>query len=236
MQTIEETRRGNLKRLIDEYGSQVALSRQINKAPAQISQWLNGSPSTTGKPRSFKASTAREIETLTGKPEGWLDQPRAEESIFPPLESLKVPEDSITFRHRDIWVKCGDGGAVNADFPGIIRTLEIPREYVFLLFGSANVEHLDIVGIKGDSMEPTLPQKGLAFIDTRINYFDGDGIYAFYYSDGAYMKRLQKVPGKLVAHSDNKNYSSFEIDPGGDEPFQIIAKFRAVMPLEICML
>nr|DAK47689.1 MAG TPA: Repressor protein CI [Caudoviricetes sp.] len=219
--------------------TQAELAKAVGKSQSAIAAVESG----RNKETSGLISIARVLgvspewlETGKGDSKIGSDQPRSEDSILPPLESLKAPEDSITFRHRDIWVKCGSGGAVNADFPDIIRTLEIPREYVFLLFGSANVEHLDIVGIKGDSMEPTLPQKGLAFIDTRINYFDGDGIYAFYYSDGTYMKRLQKVPGKLVAHSDNKNYSSFEIDQSGDEPFQIIAKFRAVMPLEICML
>ncbi|MCL9786717.1 S24 family peptidase [Neisseria subflava] len=85
-------------------------------------------------------------------------------------------------------------------------------------------------------MEPTLPQKGLAFVDTRINYFDGDGIYAFYYRDGCYMKRLQKLPGKMIAKSDNPLYDPFEINPEHEGEFVIISKFVAVLPLEIISL
>ena len=76
MKTIEETYRERLKMLINEFRGQAKLSEVINKSPAQISQWLNGSPdSKTGKPRSLKSETAREIEEATGKPRAWFDQP-----------------------------------------------------------------------------------------------------------------------------------------------------------------
>lgn len=75
MKTIEETYREKLQILIAEYGTQAALARKIDKNPAQISQWLNGVAGASGKPRSLRAETAREIERKTGKPLGWFDQP-----------------------------------------------------------------------------------------------------------------------------------------------------------------
>lgn len=76
MQTVEVTRREKLAILIRESGSQSALSEKIDKAPAQISQWLNASiNSKTGKPRVMSNAIAREIELKIGKPQGWMDQP-----------------------------------------------------------------------------------------------------------------------------------------------------------------
>lgn len=76
MKTIEETYREKLALLIEEFGSAAALGNVIDKSPSQISQWLNGSPdSKTGKSRSMKPDTAREIEKATGKPYAWFDQP-----------------------------------------------------------------------------------------------------------------------------------------------------------------
>ncbi|WP_304671260.1 S24 family peptidase [Neisseria bergeri] len=230
MKSIEEIRRERLNMLVLEYGSQAELARKIDKSPTQIWQWINGTPSVTGTPRSLRNTTAREIEKRVNKPTGWLDRPLGEIK-----EEEPVVRDSITFRHKEILVSCGEG-VVNADFPEVIRTLEIPTNQVIKLFGRHDVEHLDIVGISGDSMEPTLPQKGLAFVDTRINYFDGDGIYAFYYRDGCYMKRLQKLPGKMIAKSDNPLYDPFEINPEHEGEFIIISKFVAVLPLEIISL
>ena len=238
MKTIEETRRAKLKTLIEEYGSQAALARQIDKAPAQISQWINGTPSPTGKPRSLKAETAREIERKTGKPAGWFDQPESEVGKHVGIPAMRQncheDEEIVTLIHKNIFVGCGNG-AFNDDFPEIIRRLDVPRKNLVLLFPGLDVENLTLVGIKGDSMEPTLPQRALAFVDDRIRHFDGDGIYAFFYDDGAYMKRLQKVPSRLIAHSDNPKYSAFNIDPEA-APFQIVAKFVAVLPLEIALL
>lgn len=79
--TIEETYRERLKLLVKEYGSQAKLSEAIGKSTVQISQWLRGTLSKTGKPRSLKSDTAREIEKLTNKPHGWLDQPIYVENI-----------------------------------------------------------------------------------------------------------------------------------------------------------
>ena len=82
MQTIEVSRRQNLAALIAEAGSQAALSEQIGKAPAQISQWLNASTnSKTGKPRVMSNAIAREIEKLAAKPDGWMDQARSNAPI-----------------------------------------------------------------------------------------------------------------------------------------------------------
>ena len=43
MQPVETTRRQRLALLIQEAGTQSALSEKIEKSPAQISQWLNAS-------------------------------------------------------------------------------------------------------------------------------------------------------------------------------------------------
>lgn len=74
MHTIEETRRLRLEMLVLEFGSQVALATKIDKAPAQLNQWLRAAPnSETGKPRALSSEIAREIEEKTGKPTGWMD-------------------------------------------------------------------------------------------------------------------------------------------------------------------
>ena len=84
MNTIEENRRNNLKALVDEYGTQVALSNVIKKSTAQISQWINASKyANSEKRRAMESTTAREIEKLTGKSQGWLDQPASSQGNTP---------------------------------------------------------------------------------------------------------------------------------------------------------
>ena len=75
MQTIEEIYRHRLLMLVDEYGSQRKLADKLERSASQVNQWIKGAKdSKTGKPRSLDKSTARYIEQMTGKPEGWMDQ------------------------------------------------------------------------------------------------------------------------------------------------------------------
>lgn len=170
MKTIEETYREKLKILANEFGGQNGLSKVIGKSAAQISQWINASPdSKTGKPRSLKSETAREIERLTGKPHAWLDQP---------FETLPLPpEDTETIRidHLDMAGACGDGIEAD-DWPSPISSVEFPLDAVRRLFSGRDTSGLKIVGTRGDSMEPTIPETSAVLIDTKTDTFAGDGI------------------------------------------------------------
>ena len=75
MQTIEEVRRARLAILESEAGSQAKLADQLGKSPAQLSQWKNASPTTTGRARAISSDAAREIEAKMGKERGWMDAP-----------------------------------------------------------------------------------------------------------------------------------------------------------------
>ena len=75
MKTIDEINRDNLKLLVREYDSVVAVADLIGCSSSQYSQWMNGSENSgTGKPRGMRASSARRIEKACGKPLGWMDQ------------------------------------------------------------------------------------------------------------------------------------------------------------------
>lgn len=77
MRTIEEIRLENLRLLVAQYGDAASLSRAVGKAAAQLSQWLNRTPSAeTGLPRTIASKTAREIELKLQLPRGWFDNPR----------------------------------------------------------------------------------------------------------------------------------------------------------------
>lgn len=225
MKTIEETYREKLKILASEFGGQNELSKVIGKSAAQISQWINASPdSKTGKPRSLKSETAREIERLTGKPHAWFDQPS---------ETLPLPpEDTETIRidHLDMAGACGSGIEAD-DWPSPISSVEFSLDAVRRLFSGRDTSGLKIVGTRGDSMEPTIPETSAVLIDTKADTFAGDGIYFFAYAGGLYTKRLQKTPAGLLALSDNPHYQAFPIDE--NDRFRIIGRYYGVISLKL---
>ncbi len=106
----------------------------------------------------------------------------------------------------EISVSAG-GGAYesNDDF----ESLEVPAYFVKRLGGKENLKNIDAINVVGDSMEPTLNDDNIIFLDKTKDDCSRDGIYAFTTVHGLFVKRIQKrVDGKLNIISDNKDYPS----------------------------
>jgi len=82
MKSIDDIRNKNLEILIRENGGDgsarggvTRLAELMNhNSSAQITQWRKRSPdSKTGKPRIISTGSARKLERVCGKPEGWMD-------------------------------------------------------------------------------------------------------------------------------------------------------------------
>lgn len=122
----------------------------------------------------------------------------------------------------------------NVDYPDLIRSINISEEKFLEWFGhSKGIPEIKLMIIKDYSMEPTLPNRAIAFVDSNINEFQGDGIYVFVLDGEAYFKRLQRIPGKFIAISDNTVYEPFYITPEMEETMQIAAKFIKVLPFNM---
>ncbi|EMT6577827.1 LexA family transcriptional regulator [Providencia rettgeri] len=120
--------------------------------------------------------------------------------------------DTVTVRQIEAFASAGNG-YVNNPFPEIIRSIEIPKERVYELFGRNSLDGVVIINADGDSMSPTLNPKDLLFVDTKIEQFTGDGIYVFNFEGSTFIKRLQRVKGrKLAVMSDNEFYPPFYIE------------------------
>lgn len=99
------------------------------------------------------------------------------------------------------------GGAYEAEDE--FESLEIPPYFIDMLGGKDNLKNIDAINVVGDSMEPTLNNDNIIFLDKTKNDISRDGIYAFTTTHGIFVKRIQKrVDGKLDIISDNKDYPS----------------------------
>lgn len=231
MKTIEETYREKLQILIAEFGSQAELARHIDKNPAQISQWINGAVGASGKPRSLKAETAREIEKKTGKPNGWFDQPEAATKLS---TSNKTYNNTTTLLLYDVAASCGHGH-VNGDFPELLRSLEIPNTALQELLGTNNLKGVQLCPPDGDSMEPTIPRRSITLIKTDVAEFQNSGVYLITFQGYTYIKRLARGKGGIIfVTSDNPAYakSDFQIIPDEYDELIVHGKFWKALPLE----
>ncbi|WP_432735072.1 LexA family transcriptional regulator [Maridesulfovibrio sp. FT414] len=78
-----------------------------------------------------------------------------------------------------------------------------------------NPTDMVLMEVYGNSMEPELKEGDVVLLDqSRKNILAG-GIYAVGVEDTVMVKRVEKRPGQMVLHSDNKDYSPIYL--GGDE-------------------
>lgn len=225
MKTIEETYRERLLMLSKEYGGQTELSKRIDKSPAQISQWINGSAdSKTGKARSMKSDTAREIEVALKLPRGWFDQP-VESAHTTPQKGY------IQLTLLDIKTEAGYGFD-NNDYPKSVKLIEVSEKWAKNKLGH-NLESISVITASGDSMQPTFHSGDWLFVDQAINFYDEDGVYVFMSSSGLKVKRLQKfVSGKLRIISDNQKYKSEVLEDNELNSIKICGKVVATLRVE----
>ncbi|WP_426817895.1 S24 family peptidase [Winslowiella sp. 2C04] len=138
----------------------------------------------------------------------------------------------VTLRQLDVYAAAGTG-YINPEFPALISAIEIPEDRIYELFGRSSLDGVKLINVDGDSMMPTLNPRDLLFIDTKIDHFNGDGIYVFNFEDSTFVKRLQKVKGrKLSVLSDNPKYPPFEIESHEMSEIYIFGKLIKQLPFK----
>jgi phage repressor protein C with HTH and peptisase S24 domain len=69
-------------------------------------------------------------------------------------------------------------------------------------------QNIEAIHVDGESMEPTLQDGSIVFIDRRETTINKDGIYIASTTAGLFIKRVrQRADGMVELISDNKNYS-----------------------------
>jgi SOS-response transcriptional repressor LexA len=97
------------------------------------------------------------------------------------------------------------GGAYEADDE--YEKLDLPDFFVNIIGGKDNIKNIEAINVTGDSMEPTLNNGNIIFIDKTKQDVSKDGIYAFVNENGLFVKRMQRrIDGSLDIISDNKEY------------------------------
>jgi phage repressor protein C with HTH and peptisase S24 domain len=110
----------------------------------------------------------------------------------------------------NVNASAGNGSAAG-DVIEVIRSIEYVPEHAKALFGNRPEGSVMLINVRGDSMTGTLEPGDLIFVDTKVNFFDGDGIYVFNFNGDTFVKRLQKVKFDLKVISDNKTYETWSL-------------------------
>ncbi len=91
--------------------------------------------------------------------------------------------------YPNIKVSAGGGSfEENQDF----EQLDIPEYFIKFFGGINNIKNIEAINVTGDSMEPTLQNDSIIFIDKSKTNIQKNGIYAFLFDNNMFVKRVAK--------------------------------------------
>jgi len=126
---------------------------------------------------------------------------------------------------------------LSAGYGSLQEEIEMTKD--FISFGkdwlrkniTANVNNLVIFTVKGDSMDggnSRIKNGSQVLVDTSVNEYINDGVYAIRIDNALFIKRLQYLPNRILVKSDNPVYEPYEVNLQTDG-FSIIGSVVYVM-------
>ena len=196
------TLKDRLEELMAEYGltTQQQLADFAGVSKGLVGQWFNGSTGLGAKPLSaFDKKTSFSINWLA---DGTGDKYKTH--VLPAITESES-EDRIRFPRLNAEATCG-AGTINDHYIEVVDYVTVAAAWAREKLGG-NLNKIQVITARGDSMEPTIENGDVMFVDTAVEAFEGDGLYLLWYIDGLKAKRLQStVGGGLMIISDNSSY------------------------------
>ena len=127
-------------------------------------------------------------------------------------------DEFVFIPYYDVRLSAGIGLWVDNEQP--INTLAFRAEWL-QTFVTSQFDKLSVVKVSGDSMEDILKNNDTILIDHTQNEVR-DGLYALRIGNEVFVKRIQRLPNKLLVISANAAYPPFELS--ADDDYAIIGK------------
>ena len=110
----------------------------------------------------------------------------------------------------DIRASAGGGAEVSDEN---YETITVDEKIMHNMVGMGNTE-LEAIHVDGESMEPTLQDGSIVFVDRTQTNINKDGIFIAATTAGLFIKRIrQRADGMVELISDNKAYSPEVLAP-----------------------
>jgi len=101
-------------------------------------------------------------------------------------------------------------GVVNNDYPEVVRTLEVAEWEVRRKLGFLPKRgRIQIITGRGPSMRPKIEDGDVVWIDTSVDYFDGDDYYLINIDGETQIKMLQRRSDGLYVVSVNPEFPTW---------------------------
>jgi phage repressor protein C with HTH and peptisase S24 domain len=219
MDKIQEIKQ-KVARLLEERGiSQNAAATLIGYERTYLTQFIN-----RDTPKRLSDRARRRLATLLEVPEQELtDEDLSSTPIMPAsiqgITSLAkglaglLPEipNHARLSIVDVTACCGNGSEAYSEKK--CGEVSIPMDE-FKSITNTSPDKIKLVKASGDSMDPTIKDGDLVWIDTANNFINSDGIYLLRMPTGLAIKRVQSGLTSLSVKSDNPKYSDITAEIG----------------------
>ncbi|ASP16782.1 Cro/Cl family transcriptional regulator [Neisseria sp. KEM232] len=149
-----------------------------------------------------------------------------------PSENLSdgLADDRIRFERLDVIASLGDG-YVNNETAEVVDFVHVDKAWARENLGG-NLSRIQVITARGDSMQGTIEDGDVLFVDTSVRWFEGEGVYLLSFADGLKAKRLQaSVGGGLLVISDNPLYRTETVEDDKLEKLTICGRVRGAWHL-----
>lgn len=215
-----ETFKDRLEFLFGKDAGPTKISKEIGMAYAGFSRvWYEG-----GIPKAETLIKIQEVTNcnlnwlLTGLGQPYLSDDRQEietkevylkSDIVDTLGNpIDVAEDFVFIPHYDVYASAGHGYGVEHETPLFPLAF---RRYWLQTYVSNRFEQLSVIVVRGDSMDGVL-NDGDTILVNHTDTSPKDDIYVIRIDSDIFVKRIQRLPNKLLVISENDNYETFTID------------------------
>lgn len=151
-------------------------------------------------------------------------------SVGPSYNPPEPSNDRIRFERLDVIASLGDG-YVNNETAEVVDYVHVDKAWAREKLGG-NLSRIQVITARGDSMQGTIEDGDVLFVDTSVRWFEGEGVYLLSFADGLKAKRLQaSVGGGLLVISDNPLYQTETVEGDKLEKLTICGRVRGAWHL-----
>ena len=190
--------------------TQRGLAKHLGIDPAGVSRLLRGE-------RQLRADELPKVRAYIGDPDDGVDPqslPDAPPQYSGTLRDGIIPIEDTEYAsigRFDARLSAGTGSLLELQ-PEPIGYHLVELQWLRAVTNTAP-EHLAIVMVDGDSMEPTLSDRDWVLVDTRQRNLWKHAIFAIRFGGDVLVKRVQPMMGQGVIrlHSDNERYDPDDV-------------------------
>lgn len=177
---------------------QSALARALNASPQTVKNWES---------RGVSREGMLNAQRIIGCSAVWVETGNGTMQLSNEVMLAEPASGYITFDLLDVQASAGAGLAAPEN-PEVLRRLNVLESWALTALGG-DLSRIKLISARGTSMQGTIENGDVLFVDSTVRAYDGDGIYIISRGGDVQVKRLQKLHGDVLAIiSDNRAYQS----------------------------